>query len=128
VALAEKVLLGSVPIMLRSKYCVLNERETSAGDMYGFKECPLDVGGYFVVNGTEKVCRLILFCFWFHVAQVIIAQERMASNNVYVFERKESKYLLVAEIRSVLDDQSRPARYPVLSLSPAVSLFKALCL
>ena len=58
-ALAEKVLLGSVPIMLRSKYCVLNERETSAGDMYGFKECPLDVGGYFVVNGTEKVCRLL---------------------------------------------------------------------
>ena len=50
-----KAFLGRVPIMLRSKYCVLNERETSSADMYNFKECPLDVGGYFVVNGTEKV-------------------------------------------------------------------------
>jgi DNA-directed RNA polymerase II subunit RPB2 len=46
---------GKIPIMLRSKYCVLNEAETTAGQMYEFKECPLDVGGYFVVNGTEKV-------------------------------------------------------------------------
>jgi DNA-directed RNA polymerase II subunit RPB2 len=53
---ASKVFLGKVPMLLRSKYCVLNERETSAADMYGFKECPLDVGGYFVVNGTEKAC------------------------------------------------------------------------
>jgi hypothetical protein len=43
--------------------------------------------------------------------QVIIAQERMASNNVYVFERKETKYLLVAEIRSAIENSSRPARF-----------------
>ena len=89
----EKAFLGRVPIMLRSKFCVLNEKEMSPADMYNFKECPLDVGGYFVVNGTEKV---------------IIAQERMAANNVYVFERKEAKYLFVAEIRSVIENSSRP--------------------
>ncbi len=106
--MAPKVHLGVVPMMLRSKYCVLNERETSSADMYNYKECPLDVGGYFVVNGTEKVDQLTYVVSL--TPKVIIAQERMASNNVYVFERKDSKYLLVAEIRSVLDDQSRPAR------------------
>ena len=90
----QKVHIGRIPIMLRSNYCILSETDISAGDMYGFKECPLDTGGYFVVNGTEKV---------------IIAQERMATNNVYVFERKEAKYLFVAEIRSVLENSPRPA-------------------
>jgi DNA-directed RNA polymerase II subunit RPB2 len=109
-----KVSLGRVPIMLRSRYCVLNEEETSAADMYNFKECPLDVGGYFVVNGTEKVCWSLFHDVSFLIAswlQVIIAQERMASNNVYVFERKEAKYLFIAEIRSVAQHSSRPARY-----------------
>lgn len=59
-------------------------------------ECPLDVGGYFVINGSEKV---------------LIAQEKMASNTVYVFKRKDPKYLFVSEIRSVLENSSRPARY-----------------
>ena len=34
----------------------------------------------------------------------------MAGNNVYVFERKEAKYLMIAEIRSVVENSSRPAR------------------
>ena len=93
--------IGRIPIMLRSKYCILSETDISAGDMYGFKECPLDTGGYFVVNGTEKV---------------IIAQERMATNNVYVFERKEAKYLFVAEIRSVLENSPRPAAPMLMKL------------
>ena len=48
-------------------------------------------GGYFVINGSEKV---------------LIAQERMAQNNVYVFARKQPiKFSFTAEIRS----QSRSA-------------------
>eukprot|EP00042_Codosiga_hollandica_P059449 m.916301 g.916301 ORF g.916301 m.916301 type:complete len:1179 (+) comp60162_c0_seq1:57-3593(+) len=92
--LVSKVQLGSIPMMLRSRFCVLNEEDVKAGDMFRFNECPLDVGGYFVVNGTEKV---------------IIAQERMANNNVYVFERKDSKYAFIAEIRSVTENSTRPA-------------------
>ncbi len=45
-----------------------------------------------------------------HSVQVIIAQERMANNNVYVFERKESKYSYIAEIRSAGENTNRPAR------------------
>lgn len=47
-----------------------------------------------MINGSEKV---------------IIAQEKMASNTVYVFEKKDPKYLFVGEIRSVLEHSNRPA-------------------
>ena len=60
----KQVKLGNVPIMVKSEFCNLqglNERQLN--DM---NECDMDPGGYFIINGTEKV---------------IIAQERMASNN-----------------------------------------------
>ena len=39
--------------MLRSKYCKL--RDLSDRELTELNECPLDPGGYFVVNGSEKV-------------------------------------------------------------------------
>lgn len=42
--------------------------------------------------------------------KVLIAQERMANNSVYVFKKKDPKYLYVAEIRSVVENTARPAR------------------
>ena len=50
-------------------------------------------GGYFVVNGSEKV---------------LIAQERMANNQVYVFKKSQpSKYSFQCECRSVLESGTR---------------------
>lgn len=50
-------------------------------------------GGYFVVNGSEKV---------------LIAQERMANNQVYVFKKSmPSKYSYQCECRSVLESGTR---------------------
>lgn len=46
-------------------------------DLTELNECPLDPGGYFIINGSEKV---------------LIAQERMATNTVYVFSMKDGKY------------------------------------
>lgn len=77
----EKVPIGSIPIMLRSVYCMLSEVQ----DVTDVGECPFDSGGYFIINGGEKV---------------IIAQERMATNHVYVFKKAMSKFSYVAEIRS----------------------------
>lgn len=68
--------------MVRSTYCSLNQEDIKEKDV---KECEYDQGGYFIINGGEKV---------------IVAQERMASNFVYVFEKKNSKYRWSAEIRS----------------------------
>lgn len=39
--------------MLRSKYCLL--AGLSDRDLTELNECPLDPGGYFIINGSEKV-------------------------------------------------------------------------
>lgn len=86
-----KVFLGKVPIMLRSKFCML--RDLSEHEFYELKECPYDMGGYFVINGSEKV---------------LIAQERSAANIVQVFKKAAPLPVShVAEIRLALEKGSR---------------------
>ncbi|RPD55893.1 DNA-dependent RNA polymerase II second largest subunit [Lentinus tigrinus ALCF2SS1-6] len=82
-----KVWIGKVPIMLRSTYCILH----GLGDqeLFDLNECPYDSGGYFIINGSEKV---------------LIAQERMATNHVYVFAKAQpSPISFLAEIRSAVE-------------------------
>ena len=59
----QKTFIGKIPIMLRSTYCVLSG--LTDRDLTELNECPLDPGGYFIINGSEKV---------------LIAQEKMATN------------------------------------------------
>ncbi|KAJ3181120.1 DNA-dependent RNA polymerase II [Gaertneriomyces sp. JEL0708] len=82
----EKVFIGKVPIMLRSAYCSLTGIDAQVG-VQSVGECPYDQGGYFVINGSEKV---------------LIAQERMATNHVYVFAKNapNAPYTYSCEIRS----------------------------
>ncbi|KAK7508532.1 hypothetical protein BaRGS_00000098 [Batillaria attramentaria] len=87
----QKTYIGKIPIMLRSTYCLLNG--LTDRDLTELNECPLDPGGYFIINGSEKV---------------LIAQEKMATNTVYVFQQKDSKYAYKTEIRSCLEHSSRP--------------------
>nr|XP_032828003.1 DNA-directed RNA polymerase II subunit RPB2-like [Petromyzon marinus] len=87
----EKTFIGKIPIMLRSTYCLLSG--LTDRDLCELNECPLDPGGYFVINGSEKV---------------LIAQEKMATNSVYVFAKKESRFAFSAECRSCLENSSRP--------------------
>lgn len=47
------ILIGRMPIMLRSSNCVLTNK--SEFEVSKMNECPLDPGGYFVVRGQEKV-------------------------------------------------------------------------
>ena len=54
-----KVFLGQVPIMLRSTYCILSE--SNDRELTDLGECPYDQGGYFVINGSEKVRPSALF-------------------------------------------------------------------
>ena len=78
----QKTFIGKIPIMLRSHYCLLYGMTDR--DLTELNECPLDPGGYFIVNGSEKV---------------LIAQEKMATNTVYVFQMKDGKYAYKTEIR-----------------------------
>src|SRR3989344_6661794 len=45
--------IGNLPIMLKSNYCHLNKLDRSQLIEHG--EDPDDPGGYFIINGTEKV-------------------------------------------------------------------------
>jgi len=100
----EKVPIGKIPIMVKSKSCRLINVPDS--DLASFGECEYDQGGYFVVNGVEKV---------------LLAQERMSNNHIYVFtEKPGGKYSHVAELRSCREGVGwRPvATMKVLLLSP----------
>lgn len=82
-----KLFIGKVPIMLRSTYCML--AESTDRELAELGECPYDQGGYFVINGGEKV---------------LIAQEKMSLNHVYIFKKAQpSKYSYVAECRSAIE-------------------------
>lgn len=77
--------------MLKSSFCSLDALR--GPDLTELGECPFDQGGYFVINGSEKV---------------LIAQERMANNHVYVFRKSQpSKYSVVSECRSVMEKSTR---------------------
>ena len=73
------IIIGSIPIMVGSKYCMTTKYKKSL-------KCKYDIGGYFIINGNEKV---------------VISQEKIAPNLVQVFESKKDKFLLNAEIRSL---------------------------
>lgn len=77
--------------MLRSSYCSLYRH--SERDLTEMGECPYDQGGYFIINGSEKV---------------LIAQEKMSTNHVYVFKKRQpNKYAYVAEVRSIGESQNK---------------------
>ena len=49
------------------------------------RECTYDQGGYFIVNGTEKV---------------LIAHERSKMNSVMVYKKRKGKFSWTGECRS----------------------------
>ena len=77
--------------MLRSEHCFLSTTGKDHGGLddkgiMDLGECTFDQGGYFIINGSEKV---------------LIAQERMSNNHVYCFKKKEDhKYSWTVECRS----------------------------
>ena len=52
---ARGLVIGRMPIMLRSARCVL--ANMTKEQFFKAKECPLDPGGYFVVKGTGAAIR-----------------------------------------------------------------------
>mgnify|MGYP006082183855 CR=1 FL=1 len=82
--------IADIPIMVKSKYCMLN-------DIPAKEECKMDLGGYFIVNGNEKV---------------IVCQEKIAENKLFVFKtsKTNSKYSHVSEIKSCCSDGSNSTK------------------
>ena len=67
----DPIAVANIPVMLKSKYC----STTIKKDLHG--ECKYDPGGYFIVNGQEKV---------------VMSIEKMVDNKPLVFTKKDSSY------------------------------------
>ena len=102
-----KVFLGRFPIMLQSNLCILNNMNKEV--RFNMGECRNDYGGYFIIDGKEKV---------------IISQEKFADNMIYIRKNKEDDvYSYSAEIRSVSEDTSKPIRTTAVKIvAPSPSL------
>ncbi len=107
----EKVQIGSVPIMIRSRRCNLNPAHIDANRnlspnqseedkehyhrlLEGKGEDPHDPGGYFIINGTERV---------------LISMEDLAPNRVTVeMNKRYARKTEVAKIFSQKDGVRKP--------------------
>lgn len=81
----KKVKLARIPVMVGSELCNLHKKD----DETFFKnlECPMMLGGTFIVDGSEKV---------------VVTQERTNFNKPYFFtnQKKAPHYSFYAEVRS----------------------------
>jgi DNA-directed RNA polymerase subunit B len=94
----ERVMIGELPIMVKSKRCTLHstniktemelDREEYNWRLIEMQEDPLDPGGYFIINGTERV---------------LISLEDLAPNRVMV-ERQE-RYGKAVEVAKVFSQR-----------------------
>ena len=79
-----EAIIGQLPMMLMSKNC--NLVDMTHNEMVGVGEDPLDPGGYFIVNGTERV---------------LMTLEDLAPNKILVeFEERYGDRIEVAKVFS----------------------------
>ena len=85
----DPIAIASIPIMVKSKYCSTTIKKDS------HNECKYDPGGYFLVNGKEKV---------------VMSIEKMVDNKALVFTKKDSSfsrgYFFTCQINSKANDWS----------------------
>lgn len=83
----KKIFLMKIPTMVRSSKC--NLYGLNMGECVQKGECSNDPGGYFIINGKERV---------------LVCQERLNYNQVYVFDANDEKIPYVSEIRSMSEE------------------------
>lgn len=82
-------LISIIPIMLHSRVCMLSNQPFDVLREMG--ECPYDRGGYFIVDGKEKV---------------IVSQENNCANRIFVNKARDPKYSWSSFIRCTSEDES----------------------
>jgi DNA-directed RNA polymerase II subunit RPB2 len=81
--------LFKIPIMLHSRYCILNGKAKEFLRQAG--ECPYDHGGYFIVEGAEKI---------------LITNQQQAFNTLYVQnQERDPKIATFASITCLSPEQ-----------------------
>ena len=76
----KEIVIAHIPVMIYSDLCILNTEK------YKRNDCKYDNGGYFIVNGGEKMC---------------ILQERLVYNRIFVLTKQEPNLIeYYAEVNS----------------------------
>ena len=101
-----KIPIARIPMMVGCSRCNLSL--LSKNEQIEKGQCANDPGGYFIIKGKERV---------------LVAQERINYNNVYVFEKRTSdqKHLMVSEIRSMSDETGHSV---LIQMKICVSMMK----
>ena len=94
----EKVNIGSIPIMVHSKLCLLHKLDPIK--LSDFGECPYDHGGYFIIKGKEKV---------------ILSQEKKVNNILYINPSPEDNIILQGNIKSISNEGFQSSRTNYIS-------------
>ena len=83
------VQVGRIPVMVGSDFCLLSDTPEKTPRELG--ECSEDIGGYFIIQGGERV---------------IISQERMSENVPFVFRNNKvrGKEVEVIDVKSIGPD------------------------
>jgi DNA-directed RNA polymerase II subunit RPB2 len=85
--------LFEIPIMLHSKPCLLYNKPNEFLQSVG--ECPYDQGGYFIVNGSEKV---------------LITHQEQAFNTIYIQNQEADPQIANFSSISCLSPETRQVR------------------
>ena len=101
------ITLGKIPIMLHTNACPL--RNMTKETLYQMGECPYDQGGYFIIDGKEKV---------------IVAQEFQAPNRIIVSNHNHDTIESSCSIRSEDENTFEPARTTKIVLKNKPTFYK----
>lgn len=89
----QNLYFGRFPIMVQSNLCILNGLPRKM--RFSLGECLNDNGGYFIIDGNEKV---------------VIPQESFGDNMINIYKDRDEKYSYSADIKSVSENVSKPVR------------------
>ncbi len=117
--------VGSLPIMLRSKYCHLSGLNSE--ELVKKGEDPTDLGGYFIINGTERV----LINIEDLAANKFLVEENNVSANKYVGKlfSEYGSYKIPHSIEKLNDGLfyltfTRVKRIPIIAIIKALGVTK----
>ena len=95
-----KVNIGLMPIMVKSKLCILNGLDDSRLNELG--ECPYDKGGYFIIKGKEKI---------------VLSQEKKINNILYTNSQNDDIIPLQSVLTSVSKEGFQSSRTNAIALN-----------
>ncbi|XP_059456105.1 DNA-directed RNA polymerase III subunit 2 isoform X1 [Corylus avellana] len=115
------VIIGRMPIMLRSCRCVLYGQDEA--ELAKLGECPLDPGGYFIIKGTEKV---LLIQEQLSKNRIIIDTDKKGNINASVTssteERKSKTVILMEKGKMYLQLNQFTKKVPIMVVMKAMGM------